>query len=334
MIRHHRFVPTIPFLALMGIALGACGSGSTTATGGDAATTSKPNTSVTSAPNDSSTSKAIGNGIVNTWKASTVDPKKLPIGDSFVSTTAGGVGKLFSCSAGNSNAPGASADGPWINAAANTWDSTTKLAVQGKVSWPTAKFSETVTAASRVLSSNGLPVNYGSGTFPIATTDPAYQYDRNPGHLVETALTVTLPLHPTIASKPTCVNFGMMGMLKNGVAIFDPLDGKGRDGVARELQDACNGHPAMTLYHYHDVSACLQSAAKGSSTVVGYALDGFPIVVERDASGVLPSNADLDACHGRTSSILVDGKIVTRYHYSATLEFPYVVGCYSGTPTA
>ena len=68
--------------------------------------------------------------------------------------------------------------------------------------------------------------------------------------------------------------------------------------------------------------------------MVGYARDGFPIVVERDARGVLPSNADLDTCHGRTSSILVDGKIVAMYHYSATLEFPYVVGCYSGTPTA
>jgi hypothetical protein len=38
-------------------------------------------------------------------------------------------------------------------------------------------------------------------------------------------------------------------------------------------------------------------------------------VVERDAAGDLPTNADLDECHGRTSPILLDGEVVTMYHY-------------------
>jgi hypothetical protein len=54
-------------------------------------------------------------------------------------------------------------------------------------------------------------------------------------------------------------------------------------------------------------------------------------VVERDAAGNLPNNADLDVCHGRTSPILEDGEIVTTYHYDATLEYPYTVGCFHGT---
>jgi hypothetical protein len=59
--------------------------------------------------------------------------------------------------------------------------------------------------------------------------------------------------------------------------------------------------------------------------------DGFPIVVERDSSDALPTNADLDECHGRTSPVLIAGEVVTTYHYSATLEFPYTIGCYKGT---
>jgi hypothetical protein len=27
-----------------------------------------------------------------------------------------------------------------------------------------------------------------------------------------------------------------------------------------------------------------------------------------------------------------DGKLVTMYHYVATREFPYVMGCFKGTP--
>ena len=87
----------------------------------------------------------------------------------------------------------------------------------------------------------------------------------------------------------------------------------------------------MTTYHYHNIPSCIRNASEGSSTVVGWILDGFPVVVERDAKGSLPSNADLDECHGRTSDIVVDGKTVNMYHYSATLEFPYFIGCYRGT---
>ena len=71
-----------------------------------------------------------------------------------------------------------------------------------------------------------------------------------------------------------------------------------------------------------------------SRAVVGYAYDGFPIVVERDASGNLPTNADLDRCHGRTLPIELDGKTIEMYHYSATYEFPYFVGRFNGTPVS
>jgi hypothetical protein len=37
------------------------------------------------------------------------------------------------------------------------------------------------------------------------------------------------------------------------------------------------------------------------------------------------SNADLDECHGHEHGSL-------GYHYHATIEYPYTVGCYRGTP--
>ena len=43
------------------------------------------------------------------------------------------------------------------------------------------------------------------------------------------------------------------------------------------------------------------------------------------------SSADLDACHGRTSEVTWDGKKVTMYHYVATLDFPYTIGCLKGS---
>ena len=44
------------------------------------------------------------------------------------------------------------------------------------------------------------------------------------------------------------------------------------------------------------------------------------------------TDADLDKCHGHTHEIDWDGQKVVMYHYHATWEVPYTVGCYRGTP--
>jgi hypothetical protein len=307
-------------------------SSETTSTSSTASTNTTVSTA-SKADTKSTTITSTATTITNIWSGAKVDSTKLPIGDSNVTTSGASIGKLFACSAGNKNAPGASADGPWINTTTKTWDSTTKLAVNGKISWPTAKYSESVSGGYRTLVSNDLPVDYVSGTFPIASDDPSYQYDKNPGKITSTDTTVKLPENGTVASSPTCLPEGPVGMLKNGVLTYSSLDGKGQDAVAHESQDVCDGHPAMTEYHYHQIPSCIRNATSGTSTVVGWIADGFPIVIERDASGALPTNADLDECHGRTSDILIDGKTVNTYHYSATLEFPYFIGCYKGTAT-
>lgn len=253
----------------------------------------------------------------------------LPLGDGKVGTTPQ-VGDVDACQT-SFNGGGAMVNGPWIQG--STWNSLTKIAVQGSVSWPQARNSITVTGDQRTITTDDLPEGFTTGTFPIASTDPAFKYDRNPNTIAQQSLTYTLPANPTAASEPSCLNMGPVGVLADGVVLYNALDALGRDAVAHEVLDSCGGHPDQSgMYHHHDIPPCLLRSATGSSTLVGYALDGFGIYVERDAQGNLLTNADLDACHGRTSVVTWDGKQVSMYHYVATAEYPYDIGCYRGAP--
>ena len=313
--------------------LTACASdGSTASETTVAASAATATATETAAPTETAAEADIA-GSANVWVGPAVDPTKLPIGDDFVSTDGASVGHLFACSAGNPNGGGAFTDGPWIDAANGTFDLTAKIAVEGAVEWPDASYSETVSGTDRVIVTNDLPQDATTGVFPIAADDPAFQIDRNPNTITTQSFSITLPVTGTVAAEPTCLPMGAVGITTNGVYLFASLDAKNRDAVAYETQDECDGHPEQSgSYHYHSAPSCLLDTATGSSTVIGYAFDGFPIVVERDASGTLPTNADLDECHGRTSTIELDGAPVETYHYSATLEFPYFIGCYRGTP--
>jgi hypothetical protein len=315
-------------------ALAACTNSS--AAGTTIAPTAASTTAASAAAATTVAATTVTDGtIVNTWVGPSADLTALPIGTTHVSTTATAVGGLFVCDAGNPNGGGAFVAGPWIDESAGTWDLTQKVSVQGAVSWPMAEYTETVEGDQRVIASNGLPVGSVTGTFPVAADDPAFAYDRNPNTIGETALSVSLPVEPTVAGSPACLGKGIIGVLRNGVALFAPVDELNRDAVAYETQDQCDGHPQQTsTYHYHDIPSCVRDASTGASTVVGFAYDGYPIVIERDAAGNLPTNADLDECHGRTSPILLDGEVVTMYHYSATYEFPYFIGCFHGTTGA
>jgi hypothetical protein len=295
------------------------------------AAASTPTATPTSASPVATPSKA-ATAIDNTWKnPGSVKLTALPLGDGHTSTTTPSIGSVYVCQAGNPNAGGSQVNGPWIHG--TTWNETQKVVVQGKVGWPTASVSIKVEGSKRVVSTNDLPVGFDTGTFPIQPSDPAYEYDRNPNSISSNqSLTFSLPVNPTAASSPNCLTGGGIGILLNGVLLFDALDGPGRDAVAHEEQDLCQGHPQQQgQYHYHEIPTCIRDNSPGDSTVVGWADDGYPIVVERDAAGNLPNNADLDVCHGRTSPILLNGVVTTTYHYDATLEYPYTLGCFHGT---
>jgi hypothetical protein len=256
----------------------------------------------------------------------TVPEGTLPLGDGKTST-APRKGYVFSCQTSfPANAPGAFRAGPWIDEDAKTWTPSEKIAVQGSVPHE-SQFDAGVVEDEQRLFGNGLPKT-PTGVFPIAAGDPAYQYDRNPNAIQGYQLQVVLPSKPAPAAEPSCVG-GTIGVSVLGVPIYSAFDAGGRDAVAREVQDSCDGHPQRTgQYHFHGLSRCLATANLGFDPgLFGWALDGYGIYAEEGVTA-----DDLDACHGRTSEIIWQGQRVSMYHYVATADFPYLVGCFHGTP--
>jgi hypothetical protein len=120
---------------------------------------------------------------------------------------------------------------------------------------------------------------------------------------------------------------GAIGVTLNGVVLFNAADARGNDAVANEIVDVFGGHPAQAEYHYHAVPERLDAApgSDGHSGIIGYIRDGFAIYGFHGVGGVELTNADLDECHGHSHGTL-------GYHYHATMEYPYTIGCYRGTP--
>ncbi len=257
----------------------------------------------------------------------TVTLSSLPLGDNKYSTTSPKKGYIYLCRVMNGGG-GAQESGSWITG--NTWNNDVKPHVEGAVSWPNATFRNKVTGSTRTLSGNGLPVGMTTGIFPISSTDPASQYDRNPNSIKAQTLNLTLPVNPQVSSTPNCMG-GEVGVMLNGVPLFNGFDAEDRDAAAHEVQDSCDGHPEVTSeYHYHSLSSCFKDIKE--STVLGFALDGFPITGPIQADGSYLTTDALDECHGTTSTITLDGKQVTMYHYVMTRDFPYSVSCFKGKP--
>jgi len=253
----------------------------------------------------------------------------LPLGDGKVTSTGPAKGYLFSC---QSNFPGGgpAVNGPWINAAAGTYSLSGKYVVDGSVDWPNATFKKKVKKALLSLKGNGLPT-HTTGTFPVSPSDDAYQVDRNPNTISAQSIALKLAAAPKRDKVADCLG-GEVGIAKNGVAIFNAIDAAGKDAVAHEVQDSCSGHPQQSgKYHYHGLPACIGSGGeRAHSKLIGWALDGFPIYGPLGQKGHYMRLDDLDACHGHTHSITYQGVKQKLFHYHATDEFPYTVGCFRG----
>ena len=195
---------------------------------------------------------------------------------------------------------------------------------------------------------------------PLVEQDHHYEIPKKP---VVAAKTTTLPLLGTAGFS---VN-GMPFFGPNEAAV--PAEEAYGDPVYNGLMDPCFGHTANE-YHYHSMAVkCLIDSGlvaepwtnadpptDKASPIIGYALDGFPIKgslecvdagctkVQEMKSGydktgnpktnawqayTWKAHADdasyLDECNGHTGP---GGD----YHYHSTSAFPYVIGCYRGTP--
>lgn len=253
----------------------------------------------------------------------------LPLGDGKYSTSGAAAGTVYVCSQYAQNLGqaqgGAGTRGPWFTNNNTQYDINKKAHVSGSVVWQSS-FNNTVSGNTRNIVTNDLP-SHPTGVFPIAASDTAYAYDRNPNSIKSQALTYALPAAPSYGS-PNCMG-GEAGVMLTGVALFNAFDAGGRDAGAWEVQDSCGGHPQKSgEYHYHTLSSCIKDISV--HTVIGFALDGFPITGPQVAPGNILTTGDLDQCHGLTSQISLDGKSATMYHYVMTQDFPYSVSCFRG----
>jgi hypothetical protein len=251
----------------------------------------------------------------------------LPVGDGKYKTDGASKGYVYLCRV-PAGGGGAQARGPWFVNDNTEYDINKKVAVQGTARWDSS-FTMTSADGKRTIVTNDLPRDHTTGVFPVQPNDPAYQYDRNPNSITAQSLTYVLDASPTVAASPSCMG-SESGVMMTGVALFNAFDAGGRDAGAWEVQDGCEGHPQVTHeYHYHTLSSCI--ADESVTTVLGFALDGFPITGPKLGADDVLTTKDLDECHGITSAIQLDGRTVTTYHYVMTQDFPYSVSCFRGT---
>jgi hypothetical protein len=250
----------------------------------------------------------------------------LPVGDGKYVTDTAKAGYVYACAGYAANLKtgggGAGRRGPWF-VGTTDYDLNKKAHVQGSKLWQ-AEFSNTVAGATRTITTNDLP-SHPTGVFPISASDPAYAYDRNPNSIKGQTFSYALSAAPSYGN-PNCVG-GQVGVMLTGVALFSGFDAAGRDAGAWEVQDGCDGHPEKSgTYHYHTLSSCIKDTSV--KTVIGFALDGFPITGPKVGENNMLTSGDLDACHGLTSQVVLDGKLTTTYHYVMTQDFPYSVSCF------
>jgi len=246
----------------------------------------------------------------------------LPVGDEHWSTTEPAVGTVYLCRDNfvPDGQAGAQVRGPWFVNDNTQWNIDLKLAVQGEVLWE-PQLTVEVAGGIRTLTTNDLP-DHPTGEFPVSESDPVKIYDRNPNTITEQSLEYRLTAEPEYGD-PQCMG-GESGVMLTGVALFNAFDAGGRDAGAWEVQDDCDGHPqGHGEYHYHTLSRCIQDI--GVETIIGYALDGFPITGPTIAAGNVLTTQDLDVCHGIVSDL--------GYHYVMTEDFPYSVSCFRAQPT-
>ena len=185
-----------------------------------------------------------------------------------------------------------------------------------------------------------------------------------PHSLAAQNLTIKFPRSPKVAATSTNVvnMLGTAGVTVSGLLIYPitegaiPVESAFGDPYYNKMLDTCGGHTGpASEYHYHVLMTIAICNLKNTA-VLGYAIDGFPIYGPTGCLDVkctkkaavksgyvqignpqknvwnaykysaTPSSTVLDECNGRVQP---DGT----YGYHATLSFPYIFGCFKGTPT-
>lgn len=162
----------------------------------------------------------------------------------------------------------------------------------------------------------------------------------------ETAISTLISLFPQYSKTITATSLGQIGVVLNGAALFNDYENMELTLVALDdnvihdhaaFVDECNGHSLQNgdSYHYHGIPTCITSKVDKigqHSTMIGVLQDGFPVYGNKDTSGAVITNSNLDECSGHTGATpeFPDGI----YHYHLTDdEAPYSIDCYHGEIT-
>jgi len=176
---------------------------------------------------------------------------------------------------------------------------------------------------------------------------------KTPNGLKSQNFSWTITTKPKIAAQQTAIKttMGTLAFTVTGIPVYGPMEGPVPaqeafgDPVFNNLLDTCGGHTGYNAdYHYHTIFSVADCSLQ--ETIVGYALDGFPIYSNPqykwksgyektgnpktnswDAYTYKAGASTLDECNGQKQS---DGS----YRYYVTQAFPYVIGCYAGTAQA
>ena len=137
-------------------------------------------------------------------------------------------------------------------------------------------------------------IRYSDSAVYINATDiPTYNigpFPGNPGIPADQSFVLKIPRNPVAQTGTrTSTPMGPIGIWRNGVALFNSLDGMSyqnqniwhQNAVVAEAGgfDDCLGHPAPGgVYHHHQNPRCLYTITPTQhSPLLGYAFDGFPI---------------------------------------------------------
>jgi len=160
----------------------------------------------------------------------------VPLGDGKYVTDGAKKWYVYLCNARTGEEGWAGKDGPWIDSKKKVWNFLKKISISGSVKWAQAKFSNTTSAKTRTLVGNNLPIDHTTGTFPVSSSDPASEYDRNPNTIkAQTEKKYELPLNPIYSKTPYCMSGGEVGIMTSGVMLFNAFDATLRDAPAHEL---------------------------------------------------------------------------------------------------
>ena len=183
-----------------------------------------------------------------------------------------------------------------------------------------------------VIKVNGRPDHkspYYLGTQWESTLYEAYNgsnsaFVLNPNRIAAFNYTFKIPKDPKVASSHSATPGGAIGVSLNGVPFFNQYAAMNA-ALTGEINsfDQYGGHPQQQGgYHYH-VEPKYLTSTKGSSAIMGFLLDGFPVYGPIE-NGAAVTNAALDVYHGHTS-VTADYPSGI-YHYHITTADPYING--------